>query len=303
MEHSKSTRTKHTAQAFINRLYYIAKDGKLPSQAEIGELTKPSASSSTNCLPTSSDSKFPMTESDAIAHVNRAVKPPKSQGPSMEAMAQGETAKQLEDKLNDAFGFSVNHTRVSFTEVYHLYLYCSYELAHDGHSSWCELFTREDLQLIEFMVDITDYWKKYAPLEHYVGPIIMKDAYTSLEKSVKENSGTGKGVTSSMLYFSHDSVFKSLIVYLKFFPPYPNSTVVPENLDREWHGGNAMPFNVNFAIVLYRCSQEGGSASFKVLPIYNEVPLSIPGCTEKLCDFEEFTRQYKDVQPANFPPA
>ena len=95
----------------------------------------------------------------------------------------------------------------------------------------------------------------------------------------------------------HDGLFKPLFGFL--FPQFPSpnasldSTCV--SLQRDFRSTHFFPFNCNFASVLYRCG-EGQSPQYKVLSLWNEVPVKVRGCDAELCDWATFEGTYKRVE-------
>ena len=85
-----------------------------------------------------------------------------------------------------------------------------------------------------------------------------------------------------------------MLGYLNLFPQFPNASIDSKCIlsQREFRSTLLLPFNTNYAAVLYRCDQ----SQYKVLSLWNEVPVKVRGCDAELCDWATFEGTYKRVE-------
>lgn len=172
-----------------------------------------------------------------------------------------------------------------------IYRVCSYEMAHSRHSPWCRLFTNSELQVIEYLCDMQAYKTAYTASPQ-VGAIVMADLCRKLEAVVRSPPGPGK--TKATLYFTHDGLLKRLIGYLRLFSRFPahqqhgGKLFLP--LDRQWRSSYLIPFGANLAVILYR-----SETKYKLLTLFNEIPVTVAGCRSELIDLDEFLAYYRNA--------
>ena len=67
-----------------------------------------------------------------------------------------------------------------------------------------------------------------------------------------------------------------------------------ENADRLFRSSFLKPFSVNFEFVLYDCDEEGGEEPVRrLLTLHNEAGVTLPGCDEPLCRWDQFQENYQ----------
>lgn len=219
-------------------------------------------------------------------------------GPSKAQLANSEAARAMVCQFNARYGLT-GHAKATFDDLVILHQLCGYEISQKQKSSpWCKLFTIGEMQLIEYLRDVYDYFNKLVSLKDFVGDTVMSDLYEKLATLVEKRSHSeGNGAqTSATLYFTHDCLLKRLVNYLGVYPPLPNSSTIAPclSLDRPIRTSTFLAFNSHFVVVLYRCE---ASNRYKLATLWNEVPITIKGCSSALCDFEEFAQHYRNVKP------
>lgn len=181
----------------------------------------------------------------------------------------------------------------SFNDLYDAYIFCAYENALNTFSPWCNIFTIAELRLMEYILDVVDYHKKFVKQLDRVGPIMLQELYRKLVARVETKAASNE----LTLYFSHDGLLKILVTYIGIYPEYANTTRIdacPVYWSRKWRSGNVVPFSSFFLVVLYQCDD----GNYMLLPLWNEIPVKIKGCQDKFCDFSDFEATYKFVKPA-----
>ncbi len=177
----------------------------------------------------------------------------------------------------------------SFENVETLRRIASYEMAHHRYSPFAYLFTIKELQVMEYLYDLSWYRVAYGHTDHKAGTIVTSDLCRKLHEVIK--SPPSDGHTKATLYFSHDGLFKRLLGYFglfKYFPPYQlrhNRLYISK--ERQWRVSYLFPFGTNLCVVLFRC---GGK--HKLLTLYNEIPVTLEGMTSALTDLEDFLVHY-----------
>lgn len=192
-------------------------------------------------------------------------------------------------------GLHLNNTKAAFENMHTMYQICGNELAILQHSPWCALFTLDELKVLSYMGDTYEY-QSSRNADNGVACTIMKDLVAHLDEVVgRSKGGPRKEPVKSTLYFSHKGMISRLVQHLGLFGHFPSHYLdtsgqklcVPA--DREFHSSTVLPFGANFAAVLHQCN---GGKQLKLLTLYNEVPVTITGCSSPFCDLHEFMKVY-----------
>ncbi|KAG7299761.1 hypothetical protein JYU34_016770 [Plutella xylostella] len=162
---------------------------------------------------------------------------------------------------------------------------CRYTWSSKEKSSpWCAVFTKEDLEVLEYVGDLRHYYRNsYGhPVNKLYGGPPLWDLLTTFQLA---KDGKGKKVTS---YLSHatmmDMIYTALGLYKDEYPL--NGTARVRN--RKWRSSFRSGYCANMLAVLNRCS-ERNSTEFKVAFYLNENPMT-ELCDDGICTWEEFEK-------------
>ena len=163
-----------------------------------------------------------------------------------------------------------------------LYVTCNFDLAWrsgPGAGPWCDLFTKEQLEVMEYREDLDYYWVD--------GPGYPVTAAQScpLMKDLLETFSAGQ-TRKGTFYFSHSGAILKFLAFLGLFQD--TEPLLSDNFDkmrdqREWRTSKIGPFAGNIFFVLVddfvglSCN---ANDDVRVLMFVNEVETPIPGCEE-----------------------
>ena len=272
MIHSRHTRTKETADAFILSLARLQRHNDVPDNNFIAE-------------------KFPMTINSTVNCIIRKANQFKWEGPTMDELARSEAAWALLAQFNERYGLEGN-AQATLKDLLTLQQIAAFEASQQLDSPWCKIFTVAELELIEHLNDIHDYYAQFMPGRDFAGNAVMTHLFRRLDSIVRRHRVSEDIPPRALLIFTHESLLKRLASYHGFYPPLDKTPTIP--VDRPIRTSTAMPFSANFTVVLYRCTIE---SKYKLMSLWNEVPINIRGCSGKLCDYEEFANFYGNLCP------
>lgn len=210
--------------------------------------------------------------------------------------------KAIADRLNvsGSFNITADHIRDMF-------LSCAYELAIYGEGEWCSIFEEDDLDIVEYLYDIKNYWKRGYGYEinYIMSCLLLKNLTGSVREVAKavENSHPHTHTddhtndhTHAIFHFSHAETLIPLLCIMGLF----NDTepLLASNYDsqknRLFKTSKMAPFSGNVAVVLYSCNENPKNQSVQVL--VNEKVAALPCCGLKdLCPLQDFLACFGDI--------
>ncbi|XP_026485906.1 multiple inositol polyphosphate phosphatase 1-like [Vanessa tameamea] len=185
------------------------------------------------------------------------------------------------DRIQRRSGIDYTLSDENVTALYDLCRY-TWSAIDDKLSPWCALFTKDDLQVLEYIQDLRHYYKNGygTSVNEIFGRIPLGDLVQSFE-NVKR--GDGKKIVA---YVTHATMLDQIYTALGLFRD--NEPLTGSNRDRErkWRTSKISVFSANLVAVLNRCVKEGLS-DYNVVFYLNEEPMrSI--CEEGVCSWREF---------------
>ena len=141
---------------------------------------------------------------------------------------------------------------------------CAFGIMNDGDDSWCALLNEEDLNVINYALDLESFYEHSSgnELSYKIICFLLGDITKNLEDFSK---GTND-VRGEFRFASSGTMF-SLFTMLEIFS---NGTVLRANnfkQNRNRKFSNLVPMSANVAFVLYKCNstdQSGGKSVYKV---------------------------------------
>ncbi|XP_042150653.1 multiple inositol polyphosphate phosphatase 1-like [Ixodes scapularis] len=173
---------------------------------------------------------------------------------------------------------------------------CAFEVALKGSSPFCNLFRKEDLQLLEYAGDLDDYYKDGYGHERNSAQAcgVIGEFVSRIEERVGtttcDDSRRRRRELKASLYFSHAGAIKKLMTRLgihKDKEPLTADAYCDARKTREWRSSFYAPFTANLGIVLFRCE---GSPPYKVVALLNEKVVRIDGCPDDVCPLTDFLK-------------
>ncbi|XP_066304113.1 multiple inositol polyphosphate phosphatase 1-like [Branchiostoma lanceolatum] len=231
------------------------------------------------------------------------------EGPEVRSVLKNITSQLGPSVLLD---FSAAHLKVMWT-------ICAMETAvYGGRSIWCDLFRPEDLQVLEYLSDLTSYWK-----HGYGHRVNYRPGCNLLQEMLKPMEGFVSGNKSSLrgqFLFGHTDTLVALYSLLGLFKDRAplRADNFAEHKNRVFRTSHISPFGANLALVLYKCdgvspcdeSEQGkptqdapqgsqpddpAGSKFRVMMMVNERVEQFPGWHQASCPYEVVRMLYKDV--------
>ncbi|KJE93976.1 multiple inositol polyphosphate histidine phosphatase [Capsaspora owczarzaki ATCC 30864] len=137
-----------------------------------------------------------------------------------------------------------------------MYLACAFEIAFNNTARWCSLFSRDDLEAIEYMGDLKHYWgRAYGyDINLQSSCLLFKDMYTSVVQSAR-----GENLLRRATFrFAHAETLIPLFAYMGLFKDEEEiraDNFAPESRNRKFRASTMMPFSGNAGFVLYECDE------------------------------------------------
>ncbi|KAI8521134.1 PHOsphatase [Branchiostoma belcheri] len=239
-------------------------------------------------------------------------------GPELRSVLKNITSQLGPSVLLD---FSTVHLKVMWT-------ICAMETAvYGGRSIWCDLFTPQHLQVLEYLSDLKSYWK-----HGYGHRLNYRPACHLLKEMLKPMEGFVSGNESSLraqFLFGHTETLVPLFSLLGLFKDATplRADNFAEHANRVFRTSQISPFGANLALVLYKCngtspcdqSEQGRATSqdapqrsrpddpnrsrpddpagskFRVMMLVNEREERFPGWNQASCPYEVVRMLYKDA--------
>lgn len=202
-------------------------------------------------------------------------------------------SKSVSRKLRLADG---THLTANLTRS--IYDVCRYETAISGKSSiWCNLFSDTDLQFLEYIADVKDYFNSAYGSRALAESacVIGSKLYDSLDSP---------DTNESKFYFTHSEVLQRLIALstrIYYGPNFKKDDVrkfldsrkVPDT--RDWKTSLLTPFSANMAFTIFKCpapvkKKDDPTTIYRIVATLNEQPIVLAGCFEPVCELNRFTK-------------
>lgn len=211
--------------------------------------------------------------------------------------------KQMISRISERLGFVKNLT---IDEIYIMYDVCRYETAWNlqSRSPFCTVFTKDDLEIMEFLEDLKYYYKNgYGnKINLQLGCLLAKDLIQTSLKTLKtsDKNGLTEADPPVRLYFSHMGPLLQFLTALGLKKDSQRLThdKFEKMKDREWRTSKMVPFTSNFVAVFYKCKDDD-AAQDKVMFYLNEDVVNFPDCSVGLCPLDYILDKYKSFVNSN----
>ncbi|XP_010006075.1 PREDICTED: multiple inositol polyphosphate phosphatase 1 [Chaetura pelagica] len=215
------------------------------------------------------------------------------------AFKEGPEMRKVLEKVASALCLPVEELNADLAQV--AFLTCSYELAIKNVTSpWCSLFSEEDAQVLEYLNDLKQYWKRgYGyDINSRSSCILFQDIFHHLDKAVEE-SKSSKPISSPLIVqIGHAETLQPLLALMGFFKD--DEPLKANNYDRQRHrkfrSGRIVPYAANLVFVLYHCDQgKASDEEYQVQMLLNEKLLSFHHSNETISTYANLKNYYKDI--------
>lgn len=235
-----------------------------------------------------------------------------SKPPIINDFIRGELMKLVRENVSRKI--NLNYT-LSWKELKIVYRGCSFGYAIHGDDSWCALFSKDDLKILEYYEDLDDYYADgYGRTINTIAPCLMTtDLISKINATINSTAISTVPKIGTYLRFSHAGAMKQLVSHLGLFddfpPPLvqssgsgtnecPNEQMNNLKKSRLWRSSFIAPFSCNFQFVLYHCPSKVPSTSDEKLSNYHlvtflqEFPVVVNGCDDEFCPLKQFLKHY-----------
>jgi multiple inositol-polyphosphate phosphatase/2,3-bisphosphoglycerate 3-phosphatase len=190
---------------------------------------------------------------------------------------------------------------VDIKDVLNIFIACAFDVSVQNKTDmFCELFEKEDIRIIEYYLDLSDYYDKgYGNLLNYA---ISSPLLQSFVNSI-DNVLLNLDPQVANLRFAHAETVLPFLALLGLYEDVHElhwNTPPDEVLSRKWKTSNLSPFAANIAWVLYNCTSSASSPFYRVKLLHNEVEQLFPGCSELYCPYNTVKQLYQKQLAYNF---
>ncbi|XP_038152536.1 multiple inositol polyphosphate phosphatase 1a [Cyprinodon tularosa] len=215
----------------------------------------------------------------------------------MDKFIQGPEMKRVQEKIADRL--NVPYPLITDDMVEAAFYLCAYEFAiKTVNSPWCRLFDEADAQVMEYKLDLKQFWKRaYGyDINSKSSCILFHDVFERLDKALNEHKSGQKVTEAVTVQVGHAETLLPLFTLLGFFKNAEplTSTNFASQTRRSFRTSRMLPYAANFVLVLYDC----GGGDFRLQPLVNEQPVIFPGLTERQDSmplYEDVKRQYEEL--------
>lgn len=213
---------------------------------------------------------------------------------------------QITLKLTKNLGFNITNSLVNmFFEA------CAFDFAIlKSTSNWCSLFDSEDFWIINYALDLKDYYELSFgnQINLYLGVPLLQEWVKIIEckknQKCRENPKISNQKTNML--FAHAETLLPFVSTLGIYKDSFNLMAdTPMHLieNRKFKTSFIIPFSSNLALFTYNCTIENKDPLFLVKLIHNEREIEIPNCKSDhspYCDFNQFKSIYSNYISSNF---
>lgn len=176
---------------------------------------------------------------------------------------------------------------------------CSYELSIKDipNSPWCSLFDVEDGEVLEYLNDLKQYWKRgYGyDINSKSSCPLFHDIFRELNKAVHED-GSQSASPAVVLQFGHAETLQPLLSLMGFFQDEKplRADNFAEQKNRKFRSGQIVPYAANVVFVLYRCDDQQ-ERTYKVQMLLNEKVLPFHHSGDMYALYPDLRKYYYDI--------
>ncbi|XP_053730521.1 multiple inositol polyphosphate phosphatase 1-like [Synchiropus splendidus] len=188
----------------------------------------------------------------------------------------GPEMRRVREKIAGLLGIPSHN--ISYDMADAAFSLCAYELAIKGlNSPWCKLFDSSDAQVMEYAIDLQEYWKRsYGfDINSKSSCILFHDMFNRLSDAATKNL-SGQPLTAVVtIQVGHADTLLPLLTLLGFFKDQEALTSANyfHHSQRNFRTSIFLPYAANFLIVLYKCAD----GNIRLQALLNEKPVNLPG--------------------------
>ncbi|CAG6016971.1 unnamed protein product [Menidia menidia] len=211
---------------------------------------------------------------------------------------QGPEMRRVQQKIADRLGVPYSLITDDMAEA--AFYMCAYEFAiKTVNSPWCQLFDEVDAQVMEYSIDLKQFWKRgYGyDINSKSSCILFHDVFSRLDQAVAENKLDQQVTEAVTVQVGHAETLLPLLTLLGFFKDddIPTSTNYASQARRSFRTSHMLPYAANLLLVLYDC----GGGDLRLQPLLNEKPVAFPGLNDEPAAsmplYRDVRERYRDL--------
>ncbi|XP_041066297.1 multiple inositol polyphosphate phosphatase 1b [Carcharodon carcharias] len=217
----------------------------------------------------------------------------------VEIFKKGPEMERIMSNMAKKLGISPKAITTNMVEA--TFYLCTYEFILKGIvSPWCDLLEKEDVEVLEYLGDLKQYWKrsygyKINGLSSYK---LFQDLFQYMDQTIEENERNQSVSHTAVLRFGHAETLLPVLTLMGYFKDdYPLlANNFEEQKNRKFRSGRISPFAANLILVLYQCNEaQNLGEKYKLQLFLNEKPLPFPHSGNLVADYGEVKNCYQHL--------
>ncbi|KAL1920288.1 uncharacterized protein VTP21DRAFT_1434 [Calcarisporiella thermophila] len=195
----------------------------------------------------------------------------------------GATLKPIASRLNSVLGSTI----FDLDEIKSMYKLCGFEYATWKKRSWCDMFEKDEILLMEYANDLGHYYE-YGhgnELNEHIGCQLLTSLVNDIRAVLSPPGANATEPAKAVFRFGHSETIFFLVTILGLYrdsqPLLANSTLEFIH-GRLFRGALISPFAANIMLEVWRCKDKGA----RIRLLLNEQEIHIPGCESPWCEWE-----------------
>ncbi|XP_069756753.1 multiple inositol polyphosphate phosphatase 1b isoform X1 [Narcine bancroftii] len=217
----------------------------------------------------------------------------------MELFKQGPEVQRVIQNVAKKLGLLPGAISCDMVET--TFYLCIYEFTLKGVvSPWCDLFDKEDVEVLEYLGDLKQYWKTSYGYEinGLSSHKLFQNIFQYIDQTIEENERNQPISHSAVLRFGHAETLLPVLTLLGYFkdehPLLANN--FEEQRDRKFRSGRISPLAANLIFVLYQCNEtQSLGEKYKLQLFLNERPLPFPQTGNLIAGYDEVKNHYQHL--------
>ncbi|XP_072335053.1 multiple inositol polyphosphate phosphatase 1b isoform X3 [Scyliorhinus torazame] len=217
----------------------------------------------------------------------------------VEIFKNGPEMERIMSNMAKKLGISPSAINANMVEA--TFYLCTYEFILKGViSPWCDLLEEEDVEVLEYLGDLKQYWKrsygyKINGLSSYR---LFQDLFQYMDQTIEESERNQSISHTAVLRFGHAETLLPVLTLMGYFKD--DRPLLASNFEQQKHrkfkSGRISPFAANLLLVLYRCNGARGlGEKYRLQLFLNERPLPFPHSGNLIADYEEVKECYQHL--------
>ncbi|XP_062586200.1 multiple inositol polyphosphate phosphatase 1-like [Saccostrea cucullata] len=240
---------------------------------------------------------------DNCVHFSETVDKNKTATSEYSKFKYGPEVADIAKKLSVVLGLP-EEAGVTPDDLNTIHQLCAFEEAlTESGSQWCQFLNEENLEVIQYMNDLKQYWKKMYghDISSAMSCPLVSSIFTALDKVIQANNAD-EDFEAAVFGFGHAETLAPLYAALGLFKDDPqlkaDNFKIHQN-NRQFRASKVLPFSGNFAVALFQCDSVdeqdvmNDDSEYVVKFYVNEKPVNIPACGKKVCPYDQVRDYYK----------